>query len=63
MSSPGVFVGMEGKSNASKYKGILLFASYLTRDMPLATYPLPVLTISGDLDGQTRITRIADEFE
>ncbi|PVD34105.1 hypothetical protein C0Q70_05368 [Pomacea canaliculata] len=47
----------------SKYKGILLFASYLTRDMPLATYPLPVLTISGDLDGQTRITRIADEFE
>lgn len=54
---------MEGKSNASKYKGILLFASYLTRDMPLATYPLPVLTISGDLDGQTRITRIADEFE
>ncbi|KAK7098991.1 hypothetical protein V1264_003199 [Littorina saxatilis] len=59
----GVFVGQYGSSNASKLKGILLYASYLTRDVKLASYPLPVLTISGDLDGQTRLTRIVDSFQ
>nr|KAG5698630.1 hypothetical protein BaRGS_003144 [Batillaria attramentaria] len=59
----GVFVGEYGQKHADQLKGILLFASYLTRDVRLSDYPLPVLTISGDLDGQTRITRIADTFE
>lgn len=59
----GVFVGQYGTSHASQLKGILLFASYLTRDVPLHSYPLPVLHISGDLDGQTRVTRIVDTFQ
>ncbi|KAK7098990.1 uncharacterized protein [Littorina saxatilis] len=59
----GVFVGEYGITNASELKGILLYASYLTRDVKLASYPLPVLTISGDLDGLTRLTRIVDSFQ
>ena len=59
----GVFVGQYGNSQASELTGILLYASYLTRDVKLSAYPLPVLTISGDLDGQTRITRIVDTFQ
>ncbi|XP_050408424.1 uncharacterized protein LOC126823559 [Patella vulgata] len=57
----GVFVGNYGKSNP--VKGILLFGSYLTKGNKLSDYPVPVLTISGDLDGLTRVTRIADSFE
>ncbi|XP_071104985.1 uncharacterized protein [Haliotis cracherodii] len=59
----GVFVGNHGKSHAKQLKGILLLASYITKGNPLSQYPLPVLTISGDLDGNTRITRIADTFQ
>ena len=43
--------------------GVLLFASYITKNNKLKEYPFPVLTISGDLDGLTRITRIVDTFE
>ncbi|KAK6191736.1 hypothetical protein SNE40_003342 [Patella caerulea] len=57
----GVFVGNYGKSNP--VKGILLFGSYLTKGNKLSDYPVPVLTISGDLDGLTRVTRIAESFE
>ncbi|XP_069132040.1 uncharacterized protein [Argopecten irradians] len=39
--------------------GILLFNSYL-RQGQIITFPVPILTISGDLDGVTRITQIAD---
>ncbi|XP_067683462.1 uncharacterized protein [Haliotis asinina] len=59
----GVFVGNYGKSHAKQLKGILLLASYITKGNPLSQYPVPVLTISGDLDGNTRITRIADSFQ
>ncbi|ESO97511.1 hypothetical protein LOTGIDRAFT_152602 [Lottia gigantea] len=59
----GVFVGNYGKSNSKLVKGIILFASYLTKGNKLADYPIPVLTVSGDLDGLTRLTRIADTFE
>ena len=40
--------------------GVLMFASYLTS--LLADYPVPVLHLSGTLDGQTRPTRIASTF-
>ncbi|XP_067654544.1 uncharacterized protein [Haliotis asinina] len=59
----GVLVGNYGKSHANQLKGILLLASYITTGNPLSLYPVPVLTISGDLDGNTRITRIADSFQ
>ncbi|KAK3584320.1 hypothetical protein CHS0354_017131 [Potamilus streckersoni] len=59
----GVFVGMYGMSHPTQLKGILLYASYLTREHALHAYPVPVMTLSGDLDGLTRITRIVDTFE
>ncbi|XP_021370099.1 uncharacterized protein LOC110461120 isoform X2 [Mizuhopecten yessoensis] len=43
--------------------GALLFASYLTRNVEPTSYPVPVLTIAGDLDGLVRITRIQESFE
>ncbi|XP_060068236.1 uncharacterized protein LOC132548391 [Ylistrum balloti] len=39
--------------------GILLYNSYL-RQGQMITFPVPILTISGDLDGVNRITQIAD---
>ena len=30
---------------------------------PLHAYPVPVLSLSGDLDGLTRVTRVIDLFE
>ncbi|XP_033752396.1 uncharacterized protein LOC117336125 [Pecten maximus] len=43
----------------SEVNGILLYNSYL-RQGQIITFPVPVLTISGDLDGVNRITQIAD---
>ena len=54
----GVFVQTEVP--AIPAVGLLLFGSYLTS--PLAEYPVPVLHLSGTLDGQTRPTRIAKAF-
>ncbi|KAH3877193.1 uncharacterized protein LOC127871066 [Dreissena polymorpha] len=59
----GVFVADYGLSNSSALLGVLLWASYLTRPRLLRDYPVPLLTISGDIDGLTRITRIVDTFE
>ncbi|XP_069106210.1 uncharacterized protein [Argopecten irradians] len=43
--------------------GALLFGSYLTRTVEPTSYPVPVLTIAGDLDGLTRLTRIQESYE
>ncbi|XP_052802620.1 uncharacterized protein LOC128232878 [Mya arenaria] len=59
----GVFVGNYGLSNGGSLTGVMLWASYLTRNHHLRDYPIPVLTISGDVDGLTRVTRIVDTFE
>lgn len=58
-----MFVGDYGLNHGSSLKGVMLWASYLTKGHALKDYPTPVLTISGDLDGLTRITRIVDTFE
>jgi pimeloyl-ACP methyl ester carboxylesterase len=46
------------------YGGLVLLASYLP-DLPLSpdlgSYPAPVLTLGGELDGRTWVTRIAEE--
>lgn len=48
-----------------KFSGLILMGSYLPQSMPfansLATYNTPVLTLAGAKDGQTRVTRIAQE--
>ncbi|KAL4218869.1 hypothetical protein ACF0H5_021457 [Mactra antiquata] len=52
-----------GKKHPSKLAGVVLFASYLTKPNRLRDYPVPLLTLSGDLDGLTRITRVVDTFD
>lgn len=46
------------------YAGLILFGSYLTTiyGYSLTTFKKPVLTLAGELDGLTRITRIAAEW-
>lgn len=43
--------------------GVLLYAAYLTKGHKLKDYPVPVMTLSGDLDGLTRITRVMVTFK
>lgn len=43
--------------------GVLLYAAYLTKGHKLNDYPVPVMTLSGDLDGLTRITRVMLTFK
>ncbi|XP_033727396.1 uncharacterized protein LOC117316744 [Pecten maximus] len=43
--------------------GALLFASYLSRNDDPTSYPVPVLTLSGDLDGLVRLTRIEESYQ
>lgn len=43
-------------------KGVILLGSYLQRKFRNTTYPTGVLTIAGDMDGVTRITRVAESF-
>jgi hypothetical protein len=48
--------------NKKNYKGLILLSSYLERSEGNSSLPqaeLPVLILSGELDGQTRITRVA----
>ncbi|XP_052106401.1 uncharacterized protein LOC127738940 [Mytilus californianus] len=47
----------------NRLDGVLLFSSFLSGSYRLNKYPFPVLTISGDLDGITRVTKIVDAFE
>ncbi|MEI8027209.1 MAG: alpha/beta hydrolase [Pseudomonadota bacterium] len=56
----------QGQVKNKKYAGLILFSSYLTRKNDMSTlpdFPMPVLTMSGELDGLTRITRISLENE
>ncbi|XP_035828815.1 uncharacterized protein LOC101861622 [Aplysia californica] len=53
----GVFLPSYAKD--SPLKAVVLLGSYLTSGNSLSGYPKPILTLSGELDGQTRITRIA----
>uniref|UniRef100_A0A2C9L2H0 Alpha/beta hydrolase fold-5 domain-containing protein n=1 Tax=Biomphalaria glabrata TaxID=6526 RepID=A0A2C9L2H0_BIOGL len=57
----GVFLSTYAKK--SQLKAVVLLGSYLSRETSFKDYPLPVLTLSGELDGQARITRIAVEYK
>ncbi|XP_005110621.1 uncharacterized protein LOC101860533 isoform X2 [Aplysia californica] len=57
----GVFLPPYAKH--SPLKAVVLLGAYLTKGNSLSEYPLPVLTLSAELDGQTRITRIAETYE
>lgn len=52
----------QGIIKKRSFHGLVLFSSYLTKvngSSSLPQFDKPVLTISGELDGQTRLTRIA----
>ena len=42
-------------------RGLLMYASYLPEG-DLTKYKLPVMSVSGDLDGQTRLTRVVKAY-
>jgi len=58
--------GIFGRQVASSMglAGLILLGSYTARDgsESLTEYGIPVLTLAGDLDGLTRITRIAEAY-
>ena len=59
----GVIVQSVINSDPSKFVGLLLWASYLTGPTAdLESFPTPVLHLSGDIDGLTRMTRIGKTF-
>ena len=47
---------------AKKSHGQILMGAYLLRKYRNETYPVPTLTIGGELDGLTRVTRIMEEY-
>lgn len=59
----GAVLSSYAKSNYKRLQGVLLYAAYLKRGNALRDYPIPVLTLSGELDGLCRITRILETFE
>jgi hypothetical protein len=50
-----------GQDSSKFLEGIMLFSAIPVE--PLHEYPVPVLSLSGDLDGLTRVTRVVDLFE
>ncbi|VDI66355.1 Hypothetical predicted protein [Mytilus galloprovincialis] len=59
----GIVAARFGLFSSHLLGGVLLYSSYLPGGSLLNKYPTPVLTVSGDLDGLTRVTKIVDIFE
>lgn len=49
-------------SNPKKVHGQILMGSCLLRKYRNETYPVPTLTMGGELDGLNRVTRIIEEY-
>lgn len=50
------------KSNPKGIAGMVLMGAYLSRGNYNTTYPVPSLTIGGELDGLSRVTRIMEGY-
>ncbi|KAK6192620.1 hypothetical protein SNE40_004062 [Patella caerulea] len=55
----GALVAEFALSHPDLQSGVILLGSVLPMGQSVSTFPLPVLTISGELDGVTRITNVA----
>ncbi|XP_071099229.1 uncharacterized protein [Haliotis cracherodii] len=44
------------------FSGIILMGTYLKPQMKASAFPVPIMTITGDLDGISRITSVAEAF-
>ncbi|CAH1783498.1 unnamed protein product [Owenia fusiformis] len=58
----GVFLKRFVHTHVASTAGMVLYGAYFSKG-ELASFPVPTLTLSGDLDGLTRITRIASQFK
>ncbi|KAK3780053.1 hypothetical protein RRG08_061821 [Elysia crispata] len=54
---------LQKNAKDSKLKALVLMGSTISRTTSLRDFPIPVLTLAAELDGVTRITRIAVEYE
>lgn len=52
----------EERVSVSNLKGQVLLGSYLQRKYRSSGYPLATLTLGGELDGLTRVTRLAEAY-
>ncbi|GFO17496.1 titin [Plakobranchus ocellatus] len=59
----GHVVSVYTEAVPGKVRGLLLLGTYLHRDFSLKDFPVSVMTIVGELDGVTRITRIASTVQ
>ena len=50
-------------ANNSSLSAVVLLASVLPGDVTLREFPMPVMTLSGELDGLLRITRVAVDYQ
>ena len=48
--------------NGNSSRGQILMGAYLLRKYRNQTYPVPTLTVGGELDGLTRVTRVMEEY-
>ncbi|KAK3780052.1 hypothetical protein RRG08_061820 [Elysia crispata] len=59
----GYYLQEYAQSSNKKLKALVLMGSATSRTTSLRDFPIPVLTLAAELDGVTRITRIAVEYE
>lgn len=58
----GAFVQDWVASNANQVAAQILMGAFLKRQYRSAPYPVPTLTVGGDLDGLCRVTRLAEAY-
>ena len=61
MSVPGRL--LQSYAQTSNLRAVVLLGATISRNSALRDFPVPVLTLAAELDGMTRMSRIAEEYE